>query len=127
MPQKGRTLFCCHFPFPGTLLNVHAIRFSSHCSALFFSPIASSLPRGELLEALHSIFLTQLIPVFSGALTHPKYQLRKVKVAQMGLLTLWGFPFYFHLPVSNRFLHSKTAAVGISASEDDELAIFSAS
>lgn len=61
MLQKGRILFFCHFPFPGSFLNVHTICFKSHCSALFFSPIASSLPWGELLEPLHSIFLTQLI------------------------------------------------------------------
>ena len=103
MPQKGRTLFFCHFPLPGTLSNVHTICFNSQCSALFFSPIASSLPWGELLAPLHSIFQTQLISAFFGALTHPKYWLRKVKVARMGLCTLWGFPFYSHLPVSNHF------------------------
>lgn len=68
MPQKGRTLFFCHFPFPGTLLNVHTLCFNSHCSALFFSPIATSLPWEELLEALHSVFWIQLISAFFWAL-----------------------------------------------------------
>lgn len=100
MPRKGRTLFFCHFPFPGTHLNVHTIYFNSHRSALFFSPIASLLPWAELLEALHSVFLTHLISAFFWALFHPKYWLRKVKVAQMGLCSLWVFPLYSQLLVS---------------------------
>lgn len=125
--SQGRTLFFCHFPFPGTLLNVHTICFNSQCSALFFSPIASSLPWGELLEALHSIFLTQLISAFflgsysSQVLTEESSSSPNGSVSSLGLSLLISSPCVL------LFLHSNTTVVGISASEDDELAIFSAS
>lgn len=93
MPQKGRSLFFCHFVFPDILLNVHILLLNSHYSALF-SSVASTLSWGEVLEALLSIFLTQLISAFVWALIHPKYWQRKV-IAQMSPYPLG---LYYPLP-----------------------------
>lgn len=124
--SKGRTLFFCHFLF--LALSWMNALFALTATALPFSSL--QLPPRFLGESCWKLciafFWLNWFLLFFWALIHPKYWLRKVKVAQMGLCTLWGFPFYSS-PCVLLFLPSKTTAVGISASEDDELAIFSAS